>query len=342
MDIEIVVIGESGKRVLSDSRIRIGQDPNCEVSLQPGKYPAVAGVHLTLEVANGAVSLARGVPLGGETFVNGHPAAAGAGIRSGDILRLGAGGPELRIRLLEQEAYAPQSVAHEPTRVLNEPTRVQNHEPTRALNEPTRVQNHEPTRALHEPTRVLNHEPTRIISGTTPVTYSSAPTVAPAAAAGRQGFTTEVARGVSAAPRPTVQQPAASVAGGEDMSILEGKVRSLQSILVVSLLILLVLLGFNAWQSWELYQTRDEVQQLRAQAANAVTQLTPALDQRLGVFEQRMDGMDAKVAEAQDRMVKTMDAQTKREEDRLVDRMNTAIPAMLDKYIAGKVAQARQ
>jgi predicted component of type VI protein secretion system len=311
MDIEIVVIGESGKRVLSDSRIRIGQDPNCEVSLQPGRYPAVAGVHLTLEVVNGAVSLARGAPLGGETFVNGHPAAAGAAIRSGDILRLGAGGPELRIRLLEQEAYAPPPVAHEPTRVLNEPT------------------------------RVLNHEPTRIISGTTPMTYSSAPPVAPAAA-GRQGYTTEVARGVSAVPRPTVQQPAASAAEGEDMSIVEGKVKSLQSILVVCLLILLVLLGCNIWQSWELYQTRDEVQQLRAQAANAVTQFTPALDQRLGVFEQRMDGMDAKVAEAQDRMVKTMDAQTKREEDRMVERMNTAIPAMLDKYIAGKVAQARQ
>jgi hypothetical protein len=318
MDIEIVVIGESGKRVLSDSRIRIGQDPNCEVSLQPGRYPAVAGVHLTLEVVNGAVSVAKGVPLGGETFVNGHPAAAGAAIRSGDILRLGAGGPELRIRLLEQEAYAPPPVAHEPTRILNEPTRVVNHEPTRAL-----------------------HEPTRIISGTTPVTYSSAPPVAPAAA-GRQGFTTEVARGVSAAPRPTVQQPAATAAEGEDMSILEGKVKSLQSILVVCLLMILVLLGCNIWQSWELYQTRDEVQQLHAQAANAVTQFTPALDQRLGVFEQRMDGMDAKIAEAQDRMVKTMDAQTKREEDRMVERMNTAIPAMLDKYIAGKVAQVRQ
>lgn len=301
MDIEIVVIGESGKRVLSDSRIRIGQDPNCEVSLQPGRYPAVAGVHLTLDVVNGAVSVARGAPLGGETFVNGHPAAAGAAIRSGDILRLGAGGPELRIRLLEQEAYAQPP-------------------------------------STHEPTRILTHEPTRIISSTT---YSPAPPVAPAAA-GRQSYTTEVARGVSAAPRPAVQQPAASAAEGEDMSILENKVKSLQNILVVSLLMILVLLGSSIWQSWELSQTRNEVQQLRAQAASAVTQLTPALDQRLGVFEQRMDGMDAKIADAQDRMVKTMDAQTKHEEDRMVDRMNTAIPAMLDKYIANKVAQVRQ
>src|ERR1035437_4265483 len=136
MDIEIIVIGESGKRVLSDSRIRIGQDPNCEVSLPPGRYPGVAGFNLTLEGVNGAVSLARGVPLGGETFVNGHPAAAGAAIRSGDILRLGAGGPELRIRLLEQEDYAPPA-QHEPTRVLN-------HEPTRIVTGP--AQSRDPRR----------------------------------------------------------------------------------------------------------------------------------------------------------------------------------------------------
>ena len=126
------------------------------------------------------------------------------------------------------------------------------------------------------------------------------------------------------------------------MSILEGKVKSLQSILVVCLLILLVLLGSNIWQSWELYQTRDEVQQLHAQTQNAVGTFMPQLNERLNSFEQRMDGMDAKVAEAQDRMVKTMDAQTKREEDRMVERMNIAIPAMLDKYIAGKMAQVKQ
>src|ERR1035437_784143 len=302
MDIEIIVIGESGKRVLSDSRIRIGQDPNCEVSLPPERYPAVAGVHLTLEVVNGAVSLARGIPLGGETFVNGHPAAAGATIRSGDILRLGAGGPELRIRLLEQEAYAPP--------------------------------------AQHEPTRVLNHEPTRVISSPAAAAYSPPPPVAPAAV-GRQGYTAEAVRGVSATPRTPVLQPAASATEGEDMSILEGKLKSLQGILVASLLMILVLLACNIWQSWELSQTRDDVQQLRTQAQNAVGPSTPALDARLKALDDRLDGMDAQVAQAQDRMVKTMDAQTKREEDRLVERMNTAIPAMLDKYIANKMAEMK-
>jgi hypothetical protein len=302
MDIEIIVIGESGKWVLNHPRIRIGLDPNCEVSLPPGRYPAVAGEHVVLETVSGAVSLARETPPGGQTFLNGHPAGAGAAIRSGDILRLGAGGPELRIRLLGQETYVPS--------------------------------------AVREPTRVL-HEPTSVLTGPAAASYSPPPPVAPAAVV-RQGHTVEVVRGVSAAPQNPVSQPAASAAEGEDMSNLEAKVKTLQSILVVTLLIVLVLLGCNIWQSWELSQTRDEVQQLHSQAQNAVAQFTPALDARLAVFEQRMDGMDAKIADAQDRMVKTMDAQTKHEEDRMVERMNTAIPAMLDKYIANKMAQIRQ
>jgi hypothetical protein len=302
MDIEIIVIGESGKWVLNHPRIRIGLDPNCEVSLPPGRYPAVAGEHVVLEAVNGAVSLARGMPPGGQTYLNGHPAVAGAAIRSGDILRLGAGGPELRIRLLEQETIVPS--------------------------------------AVREPTRVM-HEPTSVITGPVSSAYSPPPPVAPAVVGG-QGYTAEVVRGVSAAPRTPVLQSAASAAEGEDMNNLEAKVKTLQSILVVCMVMILVLLGFNIWQSWELSQTRDDVQQLRTQAQNAVAAFTPALDARLAVFEQRMDGMDAKIADAQDRMVKTMDAQTKHEEDRMVERMNTAIPAMLDKYIANKMAQIRQ
>ena len=303
MDIEIIVIGESGKWVLNYPRIRIGVDPNCEVNLPPGRYPSVAGEHLVLEMIGGAVSLAREMPPGGETYLNGHPASAGAAIRSGDILRLGNGGPELRIRLLERETYLPP--------------------------------------AQPEPTRVQNHEPTRVITSQASAPYSSPPPVAPAAV-GRQGYTAEAVHGVPAAPRTAVMQSAPSAAEGEDMQILESKMKSLQSILVVNLLIILVLLGCNIWQCWELSQTRDDVQQLRTQAQNAVGQFTPALDIRLKALDDRLDGMDAKMADAQDRLVKTMDAETKRAEDRMVARMNAAIPALLDKYIADKMAELKR
>ena len=314
MDIEIIIIGESGKWVLNLPSIRIGLDPNCEVNLPQGRYPSVAGVHLVLEIVNGVVSLARGAAPGGETFLNGHPVGAGAAIRSGDILRLGAGGPELRIRMLERETYVAPAV-------------------------------HEPTRVLHEPTRAITGQAAAAYSPPPPVApavaYSPPPPVAPAAV-GKQGFTAEAGSGVPAAPRNPVPQPAASAAESEDTSMLENKVKSIHGILVVCLLIILVLLGCNIWQSWELSQTREEVQQLHAQAQNAVGQFTPALDARLAVFEQRMDGMDAKLAAAQDNMVKTLDAQTKHAEDRMVQRMNAEIPALLDKYIANKMAELKR
>jgi hypothetical protein len=158
MDIEIVVIGEPSKWVLNQSRIRIGQDPKCEVSLPGGKYPSVSGEHVALDVVDGAVKLVKGMRAGAETFLNGHPAGEGATIRSGDVLRLGAGGPELRIRLLDQAA---RSTVYEPTRVLNQSAQT-SYEPTRIMNEQSRT-THEPTLAMSEQPRTT-HEPTRIIS----------------------------------------------------------------------------------------------------------------------------------------------------------------------------------
>jgi hypothetical protein len=235
MDIEIVVIGEPSKWVLNQSHIRIGQDPKCEVSLPGGKYPSVSGEHVALDVVDGAVKLVKGMRTGVETLLNGHPAGNGAAIRSGDVLRLGAGGPELRIRLLEQAA---RSTVYEPTRVLNqsaqttyEPTRIMNaqshttHEPTlpmseqpRSAHEPTRIISeqsrtaYEPTRIIseqprstREPTRIMSeqsrttHEPTRVISSPAAAAIPAASPPA-AGAAARPSYTTQPARGVSSSP----------------------------------------------------------------------------------------------------------------------------------------------
>jgi hypothetical protein len=235
MEIEIVILGEPSKWVLNQSRIRIGQDPKCEVSLPGGKYPSVSGEHVALDVVDGAVKLVKGMRAGAETFLNGHPAGDGATIRSGDVLRLGAGGPELRIRLLEQAA---RSTVYEPTRVLNqsaqssyEPTRIMTeqsrttHEPTlamseqpRSAHEPTRIISeqsrtaYEPTRvisdqsrATREPTRIVNeqsrttHEPTRVISSPAAAAIPAASPPA-AGAAARPSYTTQPVRGVSSSP----------------------------------------------------------------------------------------------------------------------------------------------
>ena len=357
MDIEIVVIGEPSKWVLNQSRIRIGQDPKCEVCLPDGKYPTVSGEHLALDTADGAVKLVKGMRAGVETFLNGHPAGDGATIRSGDVLRLGAGGPELRIRVLEQAA---RSTEYEPTRLLNQPAQT-SYEPTRIMNEQSRT--------THEPTRVISSPAAAAIPAASP----------PAAgAAARPSYTTQPARGVSSSPYTTsasvasprradtvmssggtqagygqlrgqessgqasAAQPAATrAAEGENMQTLEGKLNTLRIILVANLVVLLALFTYAYLQAQELAQTHKDLQALRVQAQSAVGTLTPSLDARLNVFEKRMDLMDEKVATAQDRMVKGMDEQAKIAEDRMAQRMNAEIPAMLDKYVNQKMVELK-
>jgi hypothetical protein len=344
MDIEIVIVGESNKWVLNQPRIRIGQDSRCEVSLPAAKFPAVLGEHATLDVVDGVIKLAKGPRPGGEVFLNGHPAGIGAAVRSGDLLRLGSSGPELRIRIQEQEA-SPRSGNYEPTRVLYQPF--------------STVQDSASSRPSHEATRIIS-------SGPKPTTYSPTPTPV----SGRQGVhpvpsspyapsasinTRRLDTGANGGPTQvivpggfgparvqeisTAQTAASRAAESEIMESLEGKLKTLQLILVANLAVLLLLFAWIYKQSNELSQTHREVQELKMQATNAVGALTPSLDARLNVFEKRMDGMDQKVSVAQDRMIKGMDEQAKLAEDRLANRMNAEIPAMLDKYVNKKMAE---
>jgi hypothetical protein len=365
MDIEIVIVGESNKWVLNQPRIRIGQDSRCEVSLPAAKYPAVFGEHATLDVADGAIKLVKGMRPGGDIFLNGHPAGIGTIVHTGDVLRLGSGGPELRIRVMDQEA-APRSAEYEPTRVL--------YQPSSTLHETT-----SPRPAQTYPAQT--HEATRIISaGSTPTTYSPAPPPAAAAPSrpnfapqgaytvpsspytpsapniatrridtGANGGATQVigAQGGYGQPRvpeslpsvPAAQTAASRAAESEMMESLEGKLKTMQLILLANLAVLVLLFGWIFMQSRELSQTHREVQELKLQAKNAVEGLTPSLDARLNVFEKRMDVMDQRVSVAQDHMIKGMDEQAKLAEDRLANRMNAEIPAMLDKYVNKKMAE---
>jgi hypothetical protein len=326
---------------------------------------------VALDVVDGAVKLVKGMRTGVETLLNGHPAGDGAAIRSGDVLRLGAGGPELRIRLLEQAA---RSTVYEPTRIMNQSAQT-SYEPTRIMNEQSRT-THEPTRVISEQSRTT-HEPTRVISSPAAAAIPAASPPA-AGAAARPSYTTQPARGVSSSPYTTsasvasprradtvmssggtqagygqlrgqessgqasAAQPAATrAAEGENMQTLEGKLNTLRIILVANLVVLLALFTYAYLQAQELAQTHKDLQALRVQAQSAVGALTPSLDARLNVFEKRMDMMDEKVATAQDHLVKGMDAQAKIAEDHMAQRMNAEIPAMLDKYVNQKMVELK-
>jgi hypothetical protein len=204
MDIEITVVGESTKWVLSQPRIRIGRDAHCEVSLSAARYPGISVEHLSLDTSSGAVKLAN---LGGSgILLNDNPAGDGFVVRSGDLLRLGVGGPELRIRVLEQESATKPFSA---TRVLPEVAQP-NHEETRVMQvESAQAPHHEATRVMqvesaqashHEATRVMQveasrpqHEPTRVVGASGAASVPASPTP-PAGSVGRYGYSSDAAQ----------------------------------------------------------------------------------------------------------------------------------------------------
>jgi chromosome segregation ATPase len=134
---------------------------------------------------------------------------------------------------------------------------------------------------------------------------------------------------------------AAGESNSAEMRKMEGQLKAMRIMLIANLAILAVLLLLVFRLSQQLAENRDELKQLRMQAQSAVGQLTPSLDARLSVFEKRMDSVDGKMKNAEDRMVTGMDAKMKSAEDRMVERMNAEIPAMLDKYINRKLTEVK-
>jgi Tfp pilus assembly protein PilO len=105
---------------------------------------------------------------------------------------------------------------------------------------------------------------------------------------------------------------------------VESKLRIVQVILAANVVLVLGLFVWLYQLNHQLGETRDELKVMHGQAQDAMKDLTPQLDARMGVFERRMDSMDTKMQAA---------------EDHMVNRMNTEIPAMLDKYIDKKLAE---
>lgn len=334
MDIEIEVLGKSNKWVVNQSRIRIGRGPNCEVSLPSWQFPTVEAEHVELDVLNGTVKIAVGATAHGEVYLNDHPAGPGSVLLSGDVLRLGADGPDLRLRFSERAAsLAPGG--YEPTRVMDGST-----PPGR---EPTQVMAG-PSIGAPPPRAPQAAAPSRPPTQQSPAPPPAArPVMQPAA---------------PLPPPPAIRQRRTVDAEEVDDAIrrLQGKLTLMQIAQVANLAIVVALLVWVFQLKGQLAENSDTVRALQAQAQGAIGQFTPALDARLGVFEKRMDGLDGKLRAAedhmeagldtkmkaaQDQLFTSLDAKMKSTEDRLVTRMNSELPAMLDKYLNAKLAEVK-
>ena len=280
MLIEIELVGKASRWSYEQPRIRIGRDPSCDLSLP--EYSMVSREHLALEVSGASLSLTDTRSANG-TYLNGARVTAAA-ITSGDRLRLGAEGPELRIYFKE---IRPQATVLEGAAA-----------------------------AVSPGATMFERSPMAVPAGeqqgserASRVSFGSAPESSPADAP-------------SAMPNNAIPEgePGADI-------VIERKLTQIRNLLAVNLAGLLILLFAMFYQGQQIAKNKDAVADLKKGAESAVQQFTPALDARLSTFEKRMDGMDAKMKEA---------------EDRFIERMNRQLPLTLDAYVNRKMEEVKR
>jgi len=360
MEIEIEVIGKTNRWLVNQSPIRIGRGTSCEVTLPARQFPHVALVHAELEMVNGALRLAAADSSEGPVSLNGQPVEAGAYILSGDILQLGPQGPQLGVQY--REAAAPARTSYEPTRVM-QVADVPGRDATRTMPAPNNS-GRVPTQVMSTPTQkpeVSGRTPTQVMSVAIPPESSrqAPPPLSPRAPQKGTFGDAPPQSPAKPVPNPLMRVPAAPPAQGQatmDMSPIVKSLRTMQILVVASLLVVVILAVLVIRLQSQVSSDHDELMALRSQNANAVSQLTPALDARLNVFSQRMDsidatmqagearmehGMEVKMKAAQDQLFASLDTRMKSTEDHMVNRMNTELPPLLDKYVSAKMAEMK-
>jgi len=358
MQVDIQLVGKSNHWVYQQRRIRIGRDSSCDISLNTEEFPMVSREHVVLELSNGVLTLSD--PRSGNgTFLRGKRVTAGI-LSSGDTIRLGEDGPELRISLTDVAAQAtvvnPQVVTHIPqtatppmappdmaTKVVVQTATVAGSSPDAGN---TTVVAHSAPGAstignpgagnpgvsnLDAPT-VFVSNPGAAATVRASATQSAAPSHPAAQPPPSRSREVRISMGNNPPETPQPKVPAAPIPAKhqsdiEDQQMIEQKLGSIHTLLVVNLVVVLALILGLLYQSQQIERNRKALNDLRMQAQSAVGQFAPELDTRLSSFDKRMDSMDGKM---------------KAEEEHFIQRMNTEIPAMLDKYVDRKLNDAKR
>ena len=280
MQIEIELVGKADRWSYQQQRIRIGRDPGCDLSLPGNEYPMISREHLVLEVSGASLSLTDTRSSNG-TYLNGSRVTTAA-VASGDTVRLGAEGPQLRIYFKDVRATMLESPAVSPGGTMFERSPM----------------------AAPGGEQQGSDRPSRVSFGSAPQPESN-----PEAA-------------LSAVPNNSIPE----AEPGADI-VIERKLNQIRNLLALNLIGLLSVLFAMFYQGQQIAKNKDAVADLKKGAESAVQQFTPALDARLSTFEKRMDGMDAKMKEA---------------EDRFVERLNRQIPVALDAYVNRKMQEVKR
>jgi len=344
--VEIELLGKPNHWSYKQGHIRIGRDSICEVSLPANEYPMVSREHVVLEVGEDTVRMSDARSANG-TFLNGTRTSA-AIVRSGDVIRLGPDGPELRIRVVHVNAQPPGETPH----VSEAATRIAGSAPIPAAPVATVVRGGSDA----APAATVVRAGSDAAPAATVMRAGSDP--APAATVMRSqhepaetvlrapedsaAHASAVHVGLGAAPPPQTtsrvmpsETPrAATHVSLGDEQMIERKLDSIRNLLGANLAVMLVLLFGLLYENQQISRNRDTLLEMRKQAQTAVGQFTPALDARLGAFESRLgafekraDGLDGKMKEA---------------EDHFIGRVDKEMPVVLDKYVNRKMEEMKR
>ena len=306
MLVEIELVGQTNNWSYRKAMILIGRDTKCDVSLS--EYPVVSREHAMLELGEDD-GLALSDRSANGTFLNGKRLSAGI-VRSGDTLRLGADGPELRIRLtqefaatvLSEKPQADATVLQYAEGTAGKPRNASAIAPAEAAETRVQVAGRETAGCIADPPPAPDAKPVRVALGEAPKP--------------------EIPRGAST---PSPARPATPEVG--DQQAMDKRLDSIRNLLAANLAVMVILLLAVLYQGQQINRNREALTGMHQEAQNAVKTFTPALDQRLKVMEQRMDGFDGKMKQA---------------EDRFVERMNKELPSVMDKYINRKFEELRR
>jgi predicted component of type VI protein secretion system len=329
MQVEVQLVGKPNRWIYQQRRIRIGRDSSCDISLSSDEFPTVSREHVVLEFNDGIVSLSD--PRSGNgTYLRGQRVSSGT-LQSGDIIRLGVDGPELRIFITEAAAQTKLAGATDTARTQIADAVTKTSTATIFGASPTVIGN---PFGFEAAAPTVGDSPTILGRGagddTTRLAHASQFAEAPHQPSVR-AHEIRVALGSDRdeVPQVRVPEPAADPKRPSDFGdeqMIEQKLNSIRTLLAVNLVVVLSLVLGLFYENQQIERNRKALMEMRMQAATALGQFQPELDTRLNTFDKRMDSLDGKM---------------KDEEDHFVSRMNTEIPAMLDKYIDRKMAGAK-
>lgn len=284
VDIELL---RGDKRWTFDKReVRIGRDPDCDVRFQAEEFLMVSRHHALLRIEQGAAWIEDLNSFNG-TLLNGERIQKER-LRSGDVVRLGEDGPELRFTV---GAPTDQRITRMPSTAELAAARAA---------------------ADANATRLAGSFDSRETTFSRPLTEESR----------------VPATGASPAPSrydtPSAATPyATDQLSSGDEAMLERKLALVRNLLILTLIVCVALAGVVVYQGQQIKKNRDTLNVMQRQAESAVGALMPELDRRLKHFDNRLDQFDGRMTEmdksikrAEDRFVVRLETEMPRIMDR--------------------------